>query len=390
MKTRNLSIFCTLILMLGFAHVYSQSTLGNGLHQLEISGSIATYYNYRELKPGEVDKDKNRFRLRDAQIQLEGRKGLNWEYEFQFDLADIASGVFDPENPGLMDAYIVYKGLKFLDIKMGYSKLSYSRSSITPIVYSAFWQRAEFLRGDLFSRRDVGLTINAPFYKDRLNLIAGLYNGIGEQSLRGDNDRSGALEYLGRFEFGWPKVSRYRDFDDRNLAKPQLMLGAGARYTERSLPQGTFFPNGAVGEYGVKVADGEKLAVNLDAGFMWKGFSGQIEYHRIKITPNDTNSFLLRSLPVSQTNGYVLSTALVSQLNYFNSRFHTGISLRYEDFNISDLVTGINNRWSAAVMYQIDGYQSAIKVQYFRIIEEELTYDVDWKSQFRIGWQYIF
>jgi hypothetical protein len=390
MKTRNLSLFFTLFFMLGFTAVYSQSTLGNGVHQLEISGSIATYYNYRELKPGEVDKDKNRFRLRDAQIQLEGRKGLNWEYEFQFDLADIASGVFDPENPGLMDAYITYKGLKFIDIKVGYSKLAYSRSSITPIVYSAFWQRAEFLRGDLFSRRDVGITVNSSQFKDKLNIIAGIYNGIGEQSLQGDNDRSGALEYLGRIELGSPKVSRYRDFDDRNLAKPQIMIGAGARYTERNLPQGTFFPNGAEGEYALKVVDGEKLSFNADAGFIWKGFSGQIEYHRIKVTPSDTNSFLLRSLPNSQTNGYVLSTALVSQINYFNSHLHSGISFRYEDYNISDLVTGINKRWSAAFMYQIDGYQSAIKVQYFRIVEEEPTYDVDWNSQFRIGWQYIF
>ena len=376
--------------MLSAASVYSQSTLGNGEHQLEISGSISTYYNYRELKPGELDKDKNRFRLRDAQIQLEGRKGLNWEYEFQFDLADLASGAFDPENPGLMDASILFKGLKFIDIKVGYSKLAYSRSSITPIVYSAFWQRAEFLRGELFSRRDVGLTLNSSLLKDKLNIIAGIYNGIGEQSLQGDNDRSGAPEYLGRIELGSPKVSRYRDFDDRNLSKPQIMLGAGIRHTERNLPPGAFFPNGATGEYGVKVIDGKKTSLNIDGGFMWKGLSAQIEYHRIQVTPRDTNSFLLRSIPLAQTEGYALSTAIVSQINYFSSRFRTGISFRYEDYNISDLVIGINKRWSAAIMYQIDGYQSAIKLQYFNIVEEETSFDTDWNSQIRIGWQYLF
>ena len=62
-------LFCFLISIAGF----SQLTLSNGNHTLEITGGISSYYNERNLKSNEFDKSKNRFKLRDAQLQLEGR-----------------------------------------------------------------------------------------------------------------------------------------------------------------------------------------------------------------------------------------------------------------------------------------------------------------------------
>ena len=61
----------------------AQVSLTNGVNSLEISGAVSTYYNYRILDSVSTEKDKNRFNLRDAQIQLEGRKGKNWEYELR-------------------------------------------------------------------------------------------------------------------------------------------------------------------------------------------------------------------------------------------------------------------------------------------------------------------
>ncbi|MBC7439471.1 MAG: hypothetical protein H7250_05740, partial [Flavobacterium sp.] len=62
-------LFCILISVSAMA----QLTITNGNHTLEISGGISCYYNARNLKSGEFDNSKDRFRLRDAQLQLEGR-----------------------------------------------------------------------------------------------------------------------------------------------------------------------------------------------------------------------------------------------------------------------------------------------------------------------------
>lgn len=162
-------IFFSLILSVIGLHgfVLGQLTITNGVHNIEITGSISGYYNYQLIKPDETNQNlnKNRFRLRDAQIQIEGRVGRTWAYELQFDMADIASGqsMVDGENPGLMDAYVVYKGLKFFDIQLGYGKTPYSRNSRVPFIYSPYWQRAQIVRGDIFTRRDVGLTLSQSF-----------------------------------------------------------------------------------------------------------------------------------------------------------------------------------------------------------------------------------
>ena len=96
----------------------AQVTISNGKHIIEISGSISTYYNNRQLKFGEEDKNKNRFKLRDAQLDIEGRVGSDYEYNLKLDFADMAannSGVeIDPENPGLMEATIKYKGFQIM------------------------------------------------------------------------------------------------------------------------------------------------------------------------------------------------------------------------------------------------------------------------------------
>ena len=42
----------------------------------------------------------------------------------------------------------------------------------------------------------------------------------------------------------------------------------------------------------------------------------------------------------------------------------TAISIRYEEYNVSDLVIGNNQRFSMALAYQIDGFNSMIKAQW--------------------------
>lgn len=385
----------TLLFVFTGVAAYSQLTISNGNHMMEFSGSASVYYNQRILKETNDNRNKDRFKLRDAQIKIEGRIKDIWEYELQMDFADMAANAtleeIDPENPGLMDAYVVYKGLDWFNIKLGYGKVPYSRSSTVPFGFTPYWQRAELVRGSLFSRRDVGLTLSKTFWKQRANITAGVYTGLGEVSLGGDNDASGNPEFIARAELAYPSPFRYRDIDERHTPIPMFVVGVNGRYANKSLPEGRTFPAGAQGEYGMKVIDGEKYAYGFDAAFQYMGFSGQFELHQIKGKPQQTDDPLFLGLPLQLTEGYFLAGGYTAQLNYFIKRWKTIISVRYEELDLNDLAKGNSRRFSPAVAYQIDGFDAMVKFQYFNILKEEASIDpLRWTEQFRIGLQLIF
>ncbi len=363
---------------------------------MEITGGVSSYYNYRVLKPDHPNQNRNkdRFRLRDAQIQIEGRIGNLYEYELQVDFVDLASfatGEIDPENPGLMDAYVRYKGLRFVDVQFGYGKLNYSRSSMVPFSQTPYWQRAQIVRGDVFSRRDVGFTLLKSMWRQRVNMSAGVYTGLGEVTLRGDNDASGGLEYVGRVDVAYPSRFRYRDIDTRITPIPMFALGVNGRYADKSLPEGQAFPAFSTGEFGLKLINGERYVYGMDAAFQYLGFSGQFEIHQLFARPQLANDPIFRGIPEEVHNGYVRAGGYYGQLNYFSKKFKTIISGRFEELNLNDLAEGTSQRLSFALAYQIRGFDSMIKFQYFHILSEESTVDpLRWTEQFRIGWQLNF
>lgn len=383
-------------LFLGFtiSSSIAQVTLSNGHHVLEISGSVSSYYNVRNLKSGEADKSKNRFKLRDAQIGLEGRVGADFEYGLKVDFADIAANngttVIDPENPGLMEANVTYKGFHFLDVELGYGKLYYSRNALVPFDYSPYWQRPELTRGSIFSTRDVGVTLMKNFWKQRANVYVGAYTGLGEVSLKGDNDASGQLEYVGRFDVSYPSRYRYREIDDRVTPIPMFSFGINGRYMNKKLPVGETFPDGAVSDYGLKVINGKRYVYGLDASFQYMGFSGQFEIHQIKSEPQYNDDPLFHNFTPKQTHGYVLSGGYIAQANYFIKNWKTILSARYEELDLNDLVKGDSQRFSAAIAYQINGYNAMVKFQYFNIMKEESIDLQKWNDQFRLGLNFQF
>lgn len=375
---------------------FSQLTLSNGKHSLEITGAVSTYFNYRFYKDSlngspVTNYKKNRYKLRDAQVQLEGRIGNDYEYELQFDLANMNGALTDPENPGLMDAYFKYKGLNWFDVSVGYSKVPYSRSSLTPFVFSTYWKRPLISSGQFFSRRDIGITLSKSLWKQRVNLYGGMYNGLGELSILGNNDASGKFEYIGRADFAYPSRYRYREVDDKISPIPMFAVGFNGRYANKQLPAGKSFPTYSTGEFGMKVINGQKLTYGLDVAGQYKGFSFLFEIHQMKALLADSNSYLLNSLPYSHTKGFVRSGGYLFQTNYYLKKQHTILGVRFEEMNISDLSEGVSKRLSGTVAYQINGFNSIIKLQFFKVFSEEQYIDpLNWTEQVRVGWQFLF
>ncbi len=379
------SIYIASLLLCTTTFINAQITVGNGTHSLEISSRISTYYNQRYLKSDENDAKKDRFKLKDAQIKLEGRIGTIWEYQLQVDLADFASDDSDPADPGILDANVTYKGLTFLDVKLGYNKVPYSLSSLVPSPYSAYWQRAQITRGDMFSRRDVGITLSKEMWKNRINVYAGAYTGLGELSLQGENDASGNPELVGRIDVSYPASTKYREIDYVHSPIPLITLGINARYMNKTLPEGEELPEDVDGKYGIKVIDGKKYTYGMDISLKYKGLSGQFEIHQIKGEPQYEDDELFQGYTKEQTDNYFKAGGYYGQLSYFSKKLKSIVSIRYDELNLNDLINGDSKRFNAALDYQLDGFNAMFKIQYFKIMEEESLDKLKWHDQIRIG-----
>lgn len=362
----------------------AQLSFTNGSNTLEIGGLATTYYNYRIYKPGQTDFKKNRFKLRDAQLKLEGRKGDNVEYELQVDFANLFGNI-DPENPPLMDAFVMYKGWKWFDVKAGFQKLPYSRTSLNPFVYSPYFQRAEFARGEIFSRRDIGITLSQSFWKEKINVFLGAYNGIGEQSLSGDNYSDGNLEYIGRVDVSWPVKSKYRNTDITISPIPSYSLGINARHTEKALTTGS--------DYSLLTVDGTKTTYGVDFYAQYRGFSVLAEAHQMRVTPNDS----LRFFGIPNKDQFLAGGMHVEVEKYIKP-LKSILSARYENYNLNNLYDGTNEKLAFAYAYMVDGWNSTVKLQYSQQLTEEqnfafpeaVTENLNYTGQIRLGWQYRF
>lgn len=373
----------SLLLLLSGGIASAQLTLSNGEHNMEFGGGLTVFGNYRIYKPGQnTDKSDNRMGVRDAQFQIEGRVKNTWEYKMQVDFADIIGGLGDPENPGILDAHFTYKGCSLFNINAGFNKIAYSRANQVGFSHSPFFQRAEIVRGQIFSRRDIGITLSQTYWKQRVSVSVGAYNGLGEGSLKanGTNDASGGFEYVARAEVSYPTRNRYLDIDDKCSIKPVWALGVNGRYAEKASTM-------SGDNYYLKYVAGKKLVYGVDASIKYKGFSAQAELHRADITP--TNKARLEGKPTTffRAGGYYV------QASYYLKPLKSSFSLRYDEMNASDLVTGVGTRLTGGYCYYVRGYNSVIKLNYTRILKEEITtYNngASWNGQFRIGWQLLF
>lgn len=387
--------------------VQAQISLDNGEHNLEISGAISTFYNQRFESASNnrnridnnpslgYDQGKDRFGLRDMQLQLEGRIGHQWEYEVQVDFADLINQTDIGENPGLMDANATWKG--FLNVTTGYQKLPYSRNSLVPFAFSPYWQRAELTRGEVFSRRDVGIVLSKSLWQQRINLYAGAFSGMGEQILSlGDNDPSGSLEYLGRVDIAWPSRYRYRDFDLNQSPVPMFQAGMAARTVYRKFS--SFL---AGDDYYLRVISGTKTCFTGDFSFQWNGFSAQVEWHRIDVRPTNeldpagtryrenrgTKSFKIGAKPTD----YFRAGSFLSTLSYSSKKLRSIFSVRYDQFNPNDVV--LNNTEESinfAYAWLIRGFNAAIKAQYsWRLTNRSNPNIQRYDDQLRIGLQML-
>lgn len=351
----------------------AQFSLSKGNDNFQIGLRSCTYYNNRIYDSEANNLRKDRIKLRDMQVEFKSKFGNQWKVVLQVDIADFASGSIEDEDNGLMEAHVTYMPFNNgPELKFGFDKVPYSRSSLSSLYSTPFFKRAEVVTGDFFARRDVGLTIAQGFKNDRILLQGGVYTGMGEASLIGDNDPSGKFEYIGRVEFSYPSKFRYNDIDDKISQRPMFSIGANARYAEKKTDTGV--------EYFIKTVNGKKSVIGMDAAFQYKGFSFLYEIHKAHMIPNDTMRV------IGSGNNYIDAGGYLVQVLYKYRPWRSVIGIRYDEINPNDLIQNdINRSITYAYRFTFPSSNTSLLLNYMYRLPYAGT-DVKWKSDdIRVG-----
>lgn len=381
-------------------------TISGENNTLQIGGRTSGYYEYRALKPGITNLSHNGWNLKDMDLDFLGQTGAGAKkflYEFHISPIDMVTAATTqntaaPQSPGIKAAYLQYIGCP-VHIKLGYDKLPFSQGNISDVWATPYWSHANLYGGDLFSRRDWGLTFNYQTWMDRINLYAGAYSGMGETFFEYGTDQSGTFEYVGRAELNFPGNLKYRIIDEENSPKPQFRLAVNARYFDKTQPAGAksagagfaaTYPD-AIGKYGISVFDGKRTIYGADFLAKYKGLSFTFETDMIRMQPNSQSDAIFAGTTPAKNGNVVNAGGFTTSLNYNYEPIHSVLSVQYEDLNVNDLAPGVQDWVTIAYAYKISGFNSVVKVEYYVPTKEDaVSNPLKYTGELKIGYQIVF
>ncbi len=370
-------------------------TFSSENNTMQIGGRVSGYYENRFLKTGYTNLSHNGWAVKDADLDLLGKTNNHFVYEFHISLVDIIAAAAtqntaNPANPGFKAAYISYEGWK-VHVKFGYDKLPFSQGSISDVYATPMWSHANLYGGDLFSRRDFGLTFNTRLLHNHINLYGGAYSGMGENFYEYGNDASGTFEYIGRIEYCFPGKMKYHPLDEENTQKPTFRIAANIRYEDKTQPTGQTIGVDAPGAYGLRIINGKRMVYGGDFIAKYKGFSYLFETDLMKLTPANATDPLFEGTSNAVNGGYIKAGGFVTGLNYNSDKLRSTFSVNYEDFKTDDLTVSEQSWLYFGYAYKVSGYNSVLKAEYYIPTKEAtLTNPLKYSGQIRIGYQIVF
>ena len=373
----------------------SAFTLSSENNTLQIGGRVSGYYENRMLKSGITNLSHNGWAMKDGDLDLLGRTSSNFRYEFHLSVLDMVSAAAtqntaDPAAPGIKAAYLSYEGFK-VHIKFGFDKLPYSLGSISPEHLTPYWSHDNLNGGDLFSRRDFGLTLNTHLLRNHLTLYAGAYSGMGENFFEYGNDASGTFEYVGRAEYSLTGKMKYRMLDEDVSVKPQFRIALNARYADKTQPAGQTIGVDAPGMYGLRIINGKRSVVGGDFIFLYKGFSATFEMHRLNLKPADSTDPIFNGTQSKVNKGVVNAGGFVSTVSYNYAKIKSVFTMSFENVNANDLIPGDQQWFCVGYAYLINGFNSCAKIEFYKpTLEDVNSNPLKYNAQVRIGYQVVF
>ncbi len=376
----------------------SSFTLSSDKNTLQIGGRIAFYYENRFLKSGYTNLAHNGFDVKDMDLDVQGHTASKFTYEVHYSLIDIITAATTqntaaPMSPGFKAAYIQYDGFK-IHIKFGYDKVPFSQSNLSHEHETPNWSHPNLTGGDLYSRRDLGITLNTSLWKKRINLYAGAYSGLGETVFQYGGDASGTFEYVGRAEFSYPSKMSYNTIDEQNSPILHFRVAANARYEDKTQPGGATILSGypdAVGVYNTYMISGKRTIYGGDALLMYRGLSLTIEDVIMNMHPSSQSDPLYNGTKSTVNNGVVNAGGFISSLSYDWLKAKSVFTVGYENTNPDDLIPGHMEWLTLGYAYTLNSFNSCAKVEYYiPTVEDVIQKPTKYTGQLRIGYQIVF
>ena len=358
---------------------YSQFTLTKPDGFMEMEGYFVGYYNYRQYPVGTTNLKDNTFAIDYAVLDFDGVAKKVWVWQFKVNT--VAFVIPGTDDGAIMEANMAYNALNdALQIKFGYGKLPFDRSSMIETIEMPYFERAQMDKSSVYNRRDMGVTLRYSLWNKKVNLYGGVYDGIGTNVLGATNDATGSLEFVGRAEISYPARYRNQEVDLVQLQVPVIAFGIDGRYANKqsftSLTGDT-----------TTVFNGQKMSTSANVDFLYKGFTAHFEELRMKMTPRYSNSTELYGKPTN----YYMGGGMVASVNYLIKPIKTMVAVRYDQYNPNDILIGdTESTVSYAVNYMFDNQRAMIKAQYWQRLKDSNAPSL-WKpSEFRIGFQLMF
>ena len=330
-------------------------------------------------------------------LDVLGTTANKFTYEVHYSLVDIitaaATANSSPSTPGFKAAYLEYDGFK-VHMKLGFDKIPFSQSNLMHEHETPNWSHPGLTGGDYFSRRDIGITFSTKLLKDKINLYAGAYSGLGETFFTYGNDASGTFEYVARAEFCYPGKMKYTEIDEENSPVVHFRVAANIRYEDKTQPGSgsvsASYPL-AMGTYNTYMVNGKRTVYGGDAIIKYRGISATFETDMLNMKPSSSADALYNGTTSSINKGVVNAGGCIAALNYNWEKVHSVFSVVYENSNANDHLYG-NQEWMTfAYAYKISSFNSCAKIEYYAPTKEDgASNPLKYTGQFKVGYQIVF
>lgn len=393
----------------------AQYSLNKSYDNIEIRGNITPFYKFRLYPESDslslIKQHKNIMRLKDARIRLKGSSMKKFfEYELHLDFANLIDGTSNQPEVPILDGYVTLN--HHIETTLGYTKIPFSRESMTPIIYSPFLKRSMII-DEGQSRRDVGLHLQKGMYSEKIKFYASYVNGLPEISKQQDDSLGNEL--ITRIEVSWPSKMKYRGVDIANSPIPVFSFGTAYRYSHKG-------KNWDADDETIWTGiDGIKQSLTTDLAINYRGIQLLIERNHISYDYDDlyigtpeidaiieSNPFYTPPWPdypfILPENQY--TTGYLMQLTYYLKKYKSVFSFRYDQANINysknseyqNFKKGkIEDNYTFAYNYRFNNHLSVFKIQIGKTLfsgTDIYGADLDYSKrpsmlEIRLGFQYV-
>jgi phosphate-selective porin OprO/OprP len=320
------------------------------------------------------EEKKRVFKINRARLRVGGHAFQPWlKYFWEYELA----------QSNLLDFRIMIEKWEWLSLKVGQWKVEFTRERVISSSEQQMVDRSVINRPFTVDRQQ-GIELYGHLKSNNLadfNYWVAALTGTGRGNVNNDDNH---LMYFGRLQ--WNFLGRYLDFEGSDLEIHTQPVGIVAfsavtnrsPYTRFSQAGGGYlegYENGENGQYRVN-------QMNVEAAFMYKGFSWQSELHWKEIIDklNNNESDLLRGYYIQA--GYFVHEAI----NWWPAPLE--LAIRNALYRPNEESSQHREReTSFAINWFFNGHKNKLTAEtsYFHYINTDLVPTDEWR--FRFQWE---